>query len=299
MPLVSVVIPTHNRARLVRRAIESVLSQTFRDFEILVVDDASEDETERAVRDVGDDRIRYIRHAVGKGDAGARNTGVRNATGDYIAFLDDDDEWLPEKLSWQLAEFEKAGEGPGLVCGGRVNVFASTGRSSVVRLTGDVETQFRWGRITTSSVMVRREAVEKVGLFDEGILFCSDYDLWIRLWQAGFRFASIDRPLVRYLVHGNGLSGSPWKRIAGKERLMQKHAEFFAQDPVRQSERYRRLGLLYCTVGDVRKAREALAKALRLRPTLTNWASYILTLGGTRFYRGAGALRGLFKRRSS
>src|SRR5262245_24547581 len=102
MPLVTVVIPTHNRAGRVRSAIESVLHQTYADFEIVVVDDASEDGTENTVRGVLDPRVRYIRHAVARGDAAARNTGIRNSTGEYVAFLDDDDEWLPEKLRFQV-----------------------------------------------------------------------------------------------------------------------------------------------------------------------------------------------------
>lgn len=298
MPRVSVVIPTHNRATSVRTAIDSVLKQTFQDFEILVVDDASEDDTEASVRGINDSRIRYFRHAVGKGDAGARNTGIRNSTGEYLAFLDDDDQWMPEKLSWQLAEFEKAGELLGLVFGGRETFFTATGRSSVARLEGDVETQLRWFRITTSTVMIRRAGIERVGPFDEDILYCSDYDLWIRLWRAGFQIACIDQPLVRYFVHGNGLTDNPRKVIAGKERVLRKHEQFFAEDPASFGELYRRLGLRYYDVGEVRKARGALAKALRLRPTLSTWVYYVLTFGGSRFYRGAGALRGHFGRRN-
>ncbi len=102
MPKVSVVVLTHNRRRLLRRAISSILNQTFQDFEIVLVDDASTDNTPEVVRSFGDARIKYIRHEVNKGEAGSRNTGVTSSSGDYIAFLDDDDEWLPEKLEQQV-----------------------------------------------------------------------------------------------------------------------------------------------------------------------------------------------------
>jgi glycosyltransferase involved in cell wall biosynthesis len=99
---VSVVIPTYNRASLLGRAIKSVLEQTYQDFEIIVVDDASTDNTEEVVRNLRDRRIRYLRHEKNRGGSAARNTGIRAAWGQYIAFQDSDDEWLPEKLKKQM-----------------------------------------------------------------------------------------------------------------------------------------------------------------------------------------------------
>src|SRR5258705_10332336 len=106
MPKVSVIIPTYNRAECLRSAITNVLNQTFQDFEIVVVDDSSQDHTREVVNSLDDKRIKYIRHERNKGVAAARNTGVSNAKGDYIAFLDDDDEWFPEKLKKQCAVLE-------------------------------------------------------------------------------------------------------------------------------------------------------------------------------------------------
>src|SRR2546429_9117536 len=102
MPKVSVIIPTYNRAEFLCSAITSVLNQTFHNFEIIVVDDASQDHTREVMNSLGDKRIRYIRHEKNKGVAATRNTGLVNAKGTYIAFLDDDDEWLPEKLQKQF-----------------------------------------------------------------------------------------------------------------------------------------------------------------------------------------------------
>ena len=96
-PTLTTIIPTYNRAALVKRAIQSVLNQTFQDFEIIVVDDSSVDNTEEVVKGFRDDRIRYIRHPNNKGLPAGRNTGIKVASGEYIAFLDDDDEWKKRK----------------------------------------------------------------------------------------------------------------------------------------------------------------------------------------------------------
>src|ERR1017187_7936626 len=98
-PTVSVVIPTYNRARILPRAVKSVVSQTLEDWELLVVDDGSADDTEQVVAAFGDSRIHYIRHERNRGQSAAQNTGIRASRGTYVAFLDSDDEWLPEKLA--------------------------------------------------------------------------------------------------------------------------------------------------------------------------------------------------------
>ena len=112
-PLVSVIIPTYNRADLVRRAIGSVLAQSYANFEVIVIDNASSDKTAEVVDSIVDARLKFIRHDVNKGPAASRNTGLRNSRGDYITFLDSDDEWLPQKLACQLDVFKEEGEGIG------------------------------------------------------------------------------------------------------------------------------------------------------------------------------------------
>lgn len=102
MPEVSVIIPTHNRQRLVSRAVRSVLNQTYEDLECIVVDDASSDGTPQVIQTIEDERLVYLRHDRNRGASGARNTGIRAAKSSLIAFLDDDDEWLPEKLVKQV-----------------------------------------------------------------------------------------------------------------------------------------------------------------------------------------------------
>jgi len=106
-PTVSVIIPTYNRAHLVGRSIQSVINQTYQDFEIIVVDDGSTDNTEDIIKEFQkkDKRIKHIKHNKNKGGSAARNTGIRAARGEYIAFLDSDDEWMPTKLEKQTSYF--------------------------------------------------------------------------------------------------------------------------------------------------------------------------------------------------
>jgi glycosyltransferase involved in cell wall biosynthesis len=115
MPKVSVIIPTYNRAGLLKRAIQSVLNQIYQDFEIIIVDDASTDNTENVIESFKEHRIRYIKHESNKGAAVARNTGIKFANENYIAFQDSDDEWLPEKLEKQMEIIEHASPRVGVV----------------------------------------------------------------------------------------------------------------------------------------------------------------------------------------
>jgi glycosyltransferase involved in cell wall biosynthesis len=112
------VIPTYNRADFLPKAIQSVLNQTYRDWEMIIVDDGSIDKTEEIVKDYKEARIRYIVHKSNLGSSAARNTGIKNSRGEYIAFLDSDDEWFPEKISCQMNIFQKEDWKCGVVCTG-------------------------------------------------------------------------------------------------------------------------------------------------------------------------------------
>ena len=132
-PLVTVIIPTFNRASVVGRAIRSVLRQTFPNWELLVVDDASTDGTEREVRSYSDKRVKYIRHTQNRRISAARNTGIRAAQGGYVSFLDDDDEWLPEKLAKEVEVLRNSDPEVGLVYTGKT-VYDEHGRVLQVRM---------------------------------------------------------------------------------------------------------------------------------------------------------------------
>lgn len=289
-PRVSVIIPTYRRPHLLGAAIQSVLNQTFQDFEILVVDDHSGDNTEAVVLAFADPRIRYIAHHTNWRVGAARNTGVLNSNGAFIAFLDDDDEWQPEKLERQLEIFDRSAPVTGAVY---------TGFQMIDRVTGKTKLTMRpskRGHIlhelcrdncvgTASTVILRRKCLEDVGLFDETIDFGEEYDMWIRLAHS-FDFAFLPDPLVRYSVHATRLSTNYGSMIKGLERVLAKFSVFFAVYPRDLSRRYLDLGVLHCYQGNGIKGRRAFLRAIRLAPSLVKNYVYLgLSLLGTRTFR--------------
>ena len=165
-PKVSVIIPTYNRAHLVGRAIRSVLNQTYQDFEIIVVDDGSTDNTEEVVKSFNDPRIRYIRHEENKGAAAARNTGIKAAKGKFIAFQDSDDEWLPKKLEKQMEAFDNASPKVGVVYTGFWSIEGNVKRYSlnkeIVHKEGDIHSQILQGNfIGTPAAVVKKACFKK------------------------------------------------------------------------------------------------------------------------------------------
>jgi len=186
---VSAVITTHNRANLVVNAINSVLTQTYEDFELLIVDDASEDDTEEAIKAIVDNRIRYIKIPPDESKGGnyARNLGVKESKGELIAFLDDDDEWLPDKLARQLEIFAK-NEKIGLVYSGalHINVKDRNVVKFIPSRRGDISREILLKNVIgggTSSIIVKKEKLEEAGLFDIFLPACQEYDMYIRLCQ--------------------------------------------------------------------------------------------------------------------
>ncbi len=197
MTEISVIIPTFNRSKKVSRAISSVLSQTFTDFEIIVVDDCSVDETPYALARFKED-IKVIRHERNRGVAEARNSGIQAARSPIIAFLDSDDYWLPEKLDVQQGFFRQNPDA--MICqteevwirnGKRVN----PGRRHLKR-SGDIfEPSLKLCIVSPSAVMLKRSLLEEVGPFDHDFPVCEDYDLWLRI-ACQYPVHLIGRPLV-------------------------------------------------------------------------------------------------------
>ena len=205
MKTVSVIIPTFNYGRFLRAAIDSALAQTHAPLEILVVDDGSTDETADVAASYGE-RVRFIRqqHA---GVCAARNNGIANARGEYVAFLDSDDVWLPEKLAKQLARFEADPE-LGLVhCGAErfdesgtlvVNLDGLEGwiAPQLLRLDSEVIA-------AGSAILVPRRIADEIGGFDTGLAQAEDWDFAYRV-AVRYRVGFVREVLVRYRQHGGG-----------------------------------------------------------------------------------------------
>jgi glycosyltransferase involved in cell wall biosynthesis len=208
VPKVSVVIPTFNYAQYVTYAVQSVLNQSVSDFEIILVDDGSTDNTQ-AVLAPFQPHIRYI-YQDNRGLAAARNTGIRAAAGEYIAFLDSDDWWLPTKLERQVALLDRRDE-LGLVYCDFCWQYDETG--TVVR-----SPQRGWFRsgfvfadllvqnfIQTPTPIVRSQVFNAVGLFDESLPAREDWDMWLRI-AARFEIAFVDEVLAIYRFHSRNMS---------------------------------------------------------------------------------------------
>lgn len=204
MPTVSVVIPTYNRDAVVTRAIDSVLTQTYDDFEVVVVDDYSTDDTKAVVSEYDDDYVRYVRHNENRGACAARNTGIGHSNGRYIAFLDSDDEWHKTKLTKHVRCMERAPESVGVVYTGyRVKRSDNVEIGQVPSKRGDIHhDQLAKDWVSpTSAVLVDRECFESVGTFDTGLAARQDYDMWLRLSRY-YEFDYVKEPLVT--LHADG-----------------------------------------------------------------------------------------------
>lgn len=188
LPKVSVIIPVFNRVGVVGRALESVVAQTFQDYEIIVVDDASNDGSADFVHSLGIGTVRLIRNSENRGAAAARNAGIAAAAGHFIAFLDSDDTWEPEKLALQVATLEHAS--PNFLACGTDFYLWHDGRRTPVR-TGFTPARFRkdilFGCAISpgSTLMVAREAFEKVGRFNEALRRLEDWDWLLRYVEHG------------------------------------------------------------------------------------------------------------------
>jgi GT2 family glycosyltransferase len=225
VPLISVIVPTFNRWPLLRQALDSVLAQSFRDFELLVVDDGSTDGTTEELKKIGP-RLRLF-GTTRKGVAAARNLGVSRARGRFIAFLDSDDTWLPRKLERQAAfmaqhpEFQICQTEEIWVRNGiRVNPRAVHRKPS-----GDIFLpSLALCLVSPSAVMMTKELFERVGGFDESFPVCEDYDLWLRI-GAEFPVPLIAEALVvKHGGHADQLSRSTWGmdryRILALQKLL-------------------------------------------------------------------------------
>jgi glycosyltransferase involved in cell wall biosynthesis len=236
MATVSVVVPTYNRADVLPETIDSVRRQTIDDWELLVVDDASSDQTEDVMMSYEDPRIRYFQHDENQGGSAARNTGIEHATGEYVAFLDDDDEWESEKLERQLDCLRpRSDEWIGVHCG--IGTPRADGlRAQVKRLVraqfdttppeGDEELIRRLLLLDVdigagSTLLAERSAVEAIDGFDESFDRHQDWEFLIRLLRVG-KIAYVDEQLV---VYDGQTTTAAAELAATKQQFLDKFAD--------------------------------------------------------------------------
>ena len=221
---VSVIIPTHNRAHALQRAIDSVLRQTAPAFEVIVVDDGSTDDTGRVLRKFP--QVRVVRRQENRGVAAARNAGISSAAGNWFAFLDSDDEWLPGKLEAQRAYHR---ENPETLISQTDEIWVRNGvrvnpGARHKKLGGCIFKEgIRLCLVSPSAVIIHRSVMENVGLFDEGMPVCEDYDLWLRVAKR-YPIGYLPRRLiVKYGGHADQLSRRYWGMDRWRVEALEKH----------------------------------------------------------------------------
>ena len=270
MSKVSIIVPTHNRAHMLGDAIASVLEQSYQDFEILVIDDASTEETQAVVARFGDARIHYFRNSKNLGEGGSTNAGLARAAGEYIGFLHDDDTWLPTKLAAQVELLDRCPKTVGGVYTGYFRIDVASGATIATVLPekrGNIYADLRaqnWIG-SPSAVLLRRECFDKVGRFDAEMKFGVDYDMWIRISRF-YDFEAVNEPLIRYAVHPDRLSADSRAILYGKEAQLAKYADYFAGDRRSYGRYLLSLGVLYCYNRKLSEGRAALRRSIRICP---------------------------------
>lgn len=224
--MISVIIPTYNRAHCIRDAIDSVLRQTFQDFEIIIIDDASTDGTEDVVQNLLSEKVKYIKQSVNKGGGAARNRGIQESEGEYIAFLDSDDAWSPTYLERVKKEFDTKDETFGLVycfmniinSDGEIVAKTKTNRNGLAipdLLINNFIASF-------SCVTLRKSALISVSGMDESFRSCQDWDLFVRV-NREYKISCIADELVTYLKGGldkHKISSSKNSIITGHWKML-------------------------------------------------------------------------------
>lgn len=293
IPKISVVIPTRNRSDMLSRAIGSVLEQTMKDLEVIVVDDASTQDVEAVVRSFADARLVLVRHATAKGGGGSRNTGILRARGEFVAFLDDDDEWLPEKLELQLATISSDDQ-PGMVYTGSFHIDQRSGHTHKVFCPGeqrDLHRHLLKQNIigTTSTIMVRRTCFTEGVMFDEHLQSCQDWDLYLKITRH-FTVACIGRPLVKYYIHDNRITRSFVDLIQGHRAILRRVISQYSCSRSVIGYHHFKIGKLALQFGDKRTGRQEILRSLSFTP----WAGLNLLYLMASFLHGDLYLKGSF-----
>ena len=287
--LVSVIMPCYNGEKFIGKAIESVINQTYQNWELIIVDDGSTDNSKKIIDHyLSDRRIIYIRHIRNKGIPVTRNTGINASHGDFIALLDQDDKWVPNKLDLQIDRFYISKPEIGLVFG-NINRIDSYGniihRAKNIKINFETINQRNLIRhlflncfIPSITVMIKRKCIKEVGAFDEDILWGGDdYDLWLRIISK-FEITYINQVLAIRREHGNNYS-TVEKSVKGNILLIKKILKKYPF--IKNLINIKKARLFYCLGryehkrANFSEARRLYIKALLYYPTI-NWKIYLV-----------------------
>ena len=267
--MISVILPTFNRSNMIVRSICSVLNQTYKDFELIIVDDGSTDCTQDMVSRIKDSRIRYIRHEKNKGAAAARNTGIKAAQCDLIAFQDSDDEWVPEKLEKQIKAILALPDDFGVIYSafwrlGKQKIYIP--RKNISIKEGWMYKQLLYGNIVGMPVsLIKKECFNVVGGFSENLRALEDWELFLRISKF-FKFKYIDEPLVLSYETEGSVSKNVLAHTEAYEYILANNYSAISIDKKLLAQYIYIIGRINFQAGDVQKGKEYLIKAWKERP---------------------------------
>ena len=290
-PLVSVILPTYNRARVLPRAIASVLAQTFRDLELIVVDDGSTDDTAAVVAAIPDSRLRYLPGTVNLGDSGARNRGAAQARGKWLAFQDSDDEWVPNNLEHQLA---CATAHPDAVVIGASSIRVAGARVDMHRWPSDRDGSVPmncWMEepiANLQAMLIRIDCLRELGGFDEQFRVMGDADFVFRVFASGSRFVQATGHIAAVLHETPGsLVSDDGKAVDALNRLLLRHGRLLRQHAKAHAALWYTLALRQLHAASLRESRRSALAAIAARPLWWRPRGFVLLsfLGAGRLMR--------------
>lgn len=269
--MVSVIIPSYNREKTIARAVNSILNQTYKDIEVIVVDDCSSDKTIEILTSIKDKRFSYYKLDKNSGACVARNLGIEKAKGDYIAFQDSDDEWLPDKLEKQMKAFDN--KDIDVVFCPFNKVSDEKTEIHPVLPEGIVNRDTLLGKscVSTQTLIAKKECFDKIK-FDPLMPRMQDYDITIRLSEK-YTFYFVNKPLVNMYVQGDSISRNKTKLLNAEIRILSKYQKEAAEFP---AFRYYNIGALGAAKRACKfKAKQEYKEVYNLCPNLKNRLKYL------------------------
>ena len=284
-PKITVVIVTYNRPLFIKEAIQSVLNQTFTDFELIVVDNGVKIPAKEIVGSFDDSRIKYIQNDKNTDCAGGKNIGMKNMRGEFAAFLDDDDMWLPEKLELQMRAFENNPEA-GFCFTAVTQVFEHGTRDSVIpNGVGDYYERAlaKFSGFLAVTLMVRKKIIEDIGYMDETFPSHTDIEWVIRIAKK-YKGIGINKPLVRVMsLDHNQMGRDLNRRIKGRNMILEKYQDAFEKRPKILAKHLLLLGKYYRNDGQYKQAKEIFKKVYKINFKIKVFAHYL-----SMFFSGLG-----------
>lgn len=258
-PLVSVIIPTHNRAEMLKRALKSVLAQTWEDYEVIVVSDGSTDDTDKVMASFKDPRIHFLQHEKSQGASAARNTGISHSRGDYVAFLDDDDEWTANKLEVQMPVIINSDDEVGLVYAWMEYYdIDKMIKKYTPEIRGDafVEMLDKQAIGGCPTIIIKRKVIDIVKGFDEELPRGNDGD-FIRRISKHFMVDYVPEVLARIQInHADRISINSKNNLKNAIKAFEKRLQVFHADfckfPVQKSNVLAQITVTYLKVGQLK-----------------------------------------------